>query len=155
MGLLTDGIFHLVIHTVYFAQYLLLTIAVLFGLIWFQFSERRVTGTWSHLFSAHLILHSLLFVYNMIQVLRNTMGILNDPWNIAVATFFYYIKDGFSISVLLVILYIYLKNIYEEKGRKVLQYVFTALSAIALLVTLVFAIVKTATLVSLNFIFII
>lgn len=149
MGILTDGVFHLLVHTTYFMQYLLLTVATIFGLIWFQFYERKITGTWSSFFSSHFVLHFLLVIYNLIQVFRNAMGILNDPWNISAATFFYYIKDGFSISVLLVILYIYMVNIFEETGRKILKILFSIISLVTLIITLIFAIIKVSTTVSL------
>jgi len=139
-GPLDEGVFHFLLHLLYWVQYSALTIAVIVSFIYFQYRERKLLGGWSGLLTSHALLHLLLFIYDIIQVLRSQMALFHTDITDRISAFLYYFKDSFSIFVLCVILYVFLSNLLNEDKSKIVKIVLGIFMLVFSCATVVFAV---------------
>jgi hypothetical protein len=149
-GLTDDGLLHLLVHLLYFVQYSALTIAIIVAAIYYQYRERKATGTWSGLLSSHALIHVLLVIYDIIQVFRSQMTLFHTAVTDVISAFLYYFKDCFSIFVLCVVLYVFASNISTDDNPKVRIIVIGLFLLAYTAVTTLFAIIRLATIVSIH-----
>jgi hypothetical protein len=144
--LLYPGFFHVLVHLYYLIQYAVCAVGMAIGLMSYQGRHKNVTGHFDKFLNIHTTIHFRILVYNAIQIVRTLCSIIYTETSIGFSTFLYYVKDGFSLTVIIgIILSLILKATEDPKQKKYIVYASLGIDVFIYFVTILCGFAKILT----------
>eukprot|EP01080_Neovahlkampfia_damariscottae_P000854 gene854-9103_t len=137
------GFFHVVVHLFYLSQYAICAIGMALGLMSYQGRHKGATGHFDRFLNLHTAIHFRILIYNCIQIIRSLCSMVHNESSVGLSSFLYYIKDGFSITVLFALVLMLISKATTNKSHKrIIEYVQLGIDVVVFVVTLFFGFMK-------------
>ena len=105
--------------------------------------HKAATGHFDRFLNLHTTIHFRILIYDCIQIVRSLCSMIHNETSVGLSTFLYYIKDGYSLTVLYsIILMLIMKATDDKNHKRFIEYAQMGIDVVIFTITVFFGFVK-------------